>query len=126
AGLPDGLSRKFGKRPSNLAQARTLPIVVSLGNNIKDGLQVLGALFNQKDALRAALDRSDSTDAERSIDVELKGGNDGLRPQFAEYEGKDDPNTTTKTGLKMFEDIEDISIVAAPGSTYGLENGYRA
>ena len=26
-----------------------------------------------------------------------------------------------KTGLKAFEDIEDISIVAAPGSTFGYE-----
>jgi Bacteriophage tail sheath protein len=126
AGLPDGLSRKFGKRPSNLAQARTLPIVVSLGNNLKNGLDVLGALFGGNTNLRGALDRSDSTDAERSVDVELKGGNDGLRPRAAEYEGEDDPDTTTKTGLKIFEDIEDISIVAAPGSTYGLENGFRS
>ena len=32
------------------------------------------------------------------------------------------PDTSTKTGLKAFEDIEDISIVAAPGSTFGYEN----
>ena len=126
AGLPDGLSRKFGKRPSNLAQARTLPIVVSLGDNLANGLDVLAALFAENTELRAALDRADSTDAERSVDIELDGGNDGLRPQAAEYEGEDDPDTTTKTGLKIFEDIEDISIVAAPGSTYGLENGYRS
>ena len=31
-----------------------------------------------------------------------------------------------KTGLKAFEDVEDISIVAAPGSTFGYENGYRS
>jgi hypothetical protein len=126
AGMTDGLSRKFGSRPSNLAQARTLPIVVTLGDDLKNGLQVLAALFSENATLRGALDRSDSTDAERSIDVELKGGNDGFRPTAAEYEGEADPNTTTKTGLKTFEDIEDISIVAAPGSTYGLENGYRS
>src|SRR5262249_30528196 len=34
--------------------------------------------------------------------------------------------TTTKTGLKAFEDIDDISIVAAPGSTFGYNDGYRA
>ena len=33
-------------------------------------------------------------------------------------EGKDDPADTTKTGLKQFEAIDDISIVAAPGSTW--------
>lgn len=126
AGLPDGLSKKFGARPSNLAQARTLPIVVTLGDNIKSGLQVLEALFNEKATLRDALDRSDSTDADRSIDVDLTGGNDGMRPLAGEYEGQADLSTTTKTGLKIFEDIEDISIVAAPGSTFGLENGYRS
>ena len=126
AGLFDGLSRKFAVRPSNLAQARTLPIVVTLGDNIKNGLQVLEALFAAKTTLRGALDRSDSTDAERSIDLDLTGGDDGMRPLAGEYEGKADLTTTTKTGLKIFEDIEDISIVAAPGSTYGLENGYRA
>ena len=126
AGLPDGLSKKFAARPSNLAQARTLPVVVSLGDNIKTGLQVLGALFAASAGLRNAIDSAGSTDAERSIDIELKDGNDGVRPTAGEYEGKADPNTTTKTGLMIFEDIDDISIVAAPGSTYGLENGYKS
>ena len=31
------------------------------------------------------------------------------------------PTRPTKTGLKALEDIEDISIVAAPGSTFGYE-----
>ena len=55
-----------------------------------------------------------------------RGGNDGVRPTFSEYEGTADENTNVKTGLKAFEDIEDISIVAAPGSTFGYENGYRS
>jgi len=126
AGLPDGLSRKFAARPSNLAQARTLPIVVTLGDNIKTGLQVLEALFDAKPTLRGALDRADSTDAERSVDVDLTGGDDGMRPLAGEYEGEADLGATTKTGLKIFEDVEDISIVAAPGSTFGFENGYRS
>ena len=126
AGLPDGLSRKFAPRPSNLAQARTLPIAVTLGDNITTGLDVLAAMFSEGATLRSALDDPASTDADRSIDVELDGGNDGQRPTAGEYEGEADPNSTIKTGLKTFEDIEDISIVAAPGSTFGLENGYRS
>jgi len=59
------------------------------------------------------------------VDVLLVGGNDGVRPTFDEYDGKADEDKNVKTGLKAFEDIEDISIVAAPGSTYGYENGYR-
>jgi hypothetical protein len=48
----------------------------------------------------------------------LKGGNDGLLPGRAEYEGRADPTEDYSTGLKQFESIEDISIVAAPGSTW--------
>jgi hypothetical protein len=126
AGSPDGLTKKFGARPSNLQQARSLPIVITLGENIDDGLKVLQAIFNSQPMLRAAIDKRGASDAERSIDIDLQGGNDGMRPRAGEYEGNEDPNTTTKTGLKSFEDLEDISTVAAPGSTYGLANGYRS
>lgn len=57
----------------------------------------------------------DFSEAANSIDLELKGGNDGKRPDISAYEGKADDTSVTKTGLKAFEDIEDISIVAAPG-----------
>lgn len=47
------------------------------------------------------------------------------KPTEVEYEGTADPGGAIKTGLKQFEDLEDISIVAAPGSTFGYENGYQ-
>lgn len=47
-------------------------------------------------------------------------------PQQMTIGGKVDEAKNTKTGLLVFEDIEDLSIVAAPGSTFGLDNGYRA
>ncbi|HYP53602.1 MAG TPA: phage tail sheath subtilisin-like domain-containing protein, partial [Pyrinomonadaceae bacterium] len=56
----------------------------------------------------------------------LEGGNDGARPEADAYEGRADDTTSVKTGLKSLEYVEDISIVAAPGSTFGMENGYRA
>jgi hypothetical protein len=46
--------------------------------------------------------------------------------RLSSYEGTDDPNGSAKIGLKSFEDLEDISIVAAPGSTCGFENSYRS
>jgi len=46
----------------------------------------------------------------------LQGGNDGSLPDDADYEGEVRPDDT-KTGLVSFEDLTDISIVAAPGST---------
>lgn len=126
AGSPDAVSSRFAEKPSNLAQARTLPLVLTLGSNIQTGLELLHTLLAANPQVAAALNDPTSTDADRSIDVNLKGGNDGDRPTAAEYEGQAEPDQTTKTGLKAFEDIEDISIVAAPGSTFGYENGDRA
>jgi Bacteriophage tail sheath protein len=54
----------------------------------------------------------------------LVGGNDGLRPGASEYEGTDDQEKTFKTGLKQFLDVDDVSIIAAPGSTADYEH-YR-
>jgi uncharacterized protein len=47
----------------------------------------------------------------------LTGGNDGIVPRTTIYEGGQDDDTELKHGLVAFEDIEDISIVAAPGSS---------
>jgi hypothetical protein len=128
SGSPDSLSAKFAQKPTNLAQARSLPIVLTLGDGTTTwtGLEVLEALFAAKSSLQTALNDPKSSDADRSVEVMLKGGNDGKRPEATEYEGQADETSNTKTGLKTFEDIEDISIVAAPGSTFGFENGYNA
>jgi phage tail sheath protein FI len=48
----------------------------------------------------------------------LTDGSDGDMPIADSFEGAEDPDTNRKSGLKAFEDIEDISIVAAPGSTF--------
>ena len=124
SGSPDSLLSKFAAQPSSLAQARGLPIVIGAGGDIVDGLKLLNVLTTAKATLAAALNSPTSSDADRSVEVLLAGGNDGQRPKASEYEGKADLDKTTKTGLKAFEDLEDISIVAAPGSTYGFSNGY--
>ena len=125
-GSPDSLAKKFAVKPSNLAQERTLPIIITAGNGVTSGLDWLNALFTARTDLHTNLENPRSSDADRSVDAELTGGSDGLRPELTEYEGKADETENTKTGLKAFEDIEDISILAAPGSTFGFENGYRA
>src|SRR5215217_467260 len=117
AGMPDSLSAKFAAQPNNLAQARSLPIVIELGADVANGVDVLAALFELN-----ATDFS-TPDEPLFVEVPLTGGNDGMRPTASEYEGVEEPG---KTGLKIFEDLDDISIVAAPGSTFGYENGYRA
>lgn len=137
AGEPDSIFDKFAAKPSSLAQARRIPIVIERGSTpakgaspavptrISDALEVLRIFFARNPGLVGALDSNTSTDAQRSIDLTLTGGNDGMRPEADQYEGTANDTDPFKTGLKSFEDIEDVSIIAAPGSTFGYENGYR-
>jgi uncharacterized protein len=124
AGTPDSLFDLFADRPANADLARSLPIIVTPGQGIVTGLDVLQVLFKASPQLQAALDNPASTDDQRSIELVLAGGNDGQRPTADQYEGQADPNDTRKTGLMALEDIDDISIVAAPGSTFNLEKDY--
>jgi uncharacterized protein len=130
-GKKDSIANHLAKEPDSLGEARTIPIVVTT-ENVSNGLALLGTLLQYgsnptppNSSLQEYLFNPDSSDAQRSIDIILTGGNDGDRPGFDEYEGKSDPTTTTKTGLIAFEDIDEIAIVAAPGSTFGYQDGYR-
>lgn len=145
AGEPDSLFDRFAARPASLALERRLPVVIELGkdkddntgkSNIKDGINVLKLLdaYSKMTAPIASppypglcekLADPMSSESERSIELVLDGGCDGERPSAAEYEGTVDAKDR-KSGLKALEDIEDISIVAAPGSTFGYEDGYRS
>jgi phage tail sheath protein FI len=149
AGMPDSLFDKFCAEPTSLADARTLPIVITLANTSATGPDVLTSLFDahpeplspplSQFTLESALETrplanvtpdhaSDPrpSPADLSLEVPLSGGNDGQRPSADDYAGREDDATRSKTGLVALEDIEDIAIVAAPGSTFGLENGYRS
>jgi uncharacterized protein len=123
AGSPDSIFDKFAMEPANIADSRRLPIVIE-GNLLASGLDVLDLLFDENSELEGMLVDDESTESERSIALLLDGGNDGMRPTASEYEGSAKDTEPNKTGLKSFEDIEDISIVAAPGSTFGYANGY--
>ena len=125
SGAPDSLAAHFAQDPPSLSQARTVPVVMSM-DGPDDGLSVLNILFKKDTLLKAALLDPKSTDVDRSIDIVLDGGNDGQRPAADDYDGLADVASTKKTGLKALEDIDEISIVAAPGSTFGYDTpGYR-
>ncbi|KFA94337.1 phage tail sheath family protein [Archangium violaceum] len=134
AGTKDALKERFLVDPQDLSRNREIPVVIELHQLVKkeerttgqrmddwNGLDLLHALKDQ--AALTQLKKPDATDEERSVNVLLAGGNDGIRPTEDDYKGWDVPSTTRKTGLKQFEDLEDISIVAAPGSTFGYETG---
>lgn len=109
-------SAEFERTPDDLAKTRSLPIIIDLGGRVMSGVELLTALFGS--------DPSSFPDADQPkfAEVVLTGGNDGARPTASEYEGIGEQ----KTGLKIFEDIDHISIVAAPGCTFGYESGYGA
>lgn len=123
-GTPDSVFAKFEENPASLGDARRLPIVFERKTpaNLANGAAVLNLLkaikskSNNK-SIEDNLKNLGSNNEERTIEMLLDGGNDGKRPTATNYEGKQD-NKDRKTGLKAFEDIEDISIVAAPGSTF--------
>jgi phage tail sheath protein FI len=131
AGSPDSLFSYFAATPASMARARSIPIVISIGDpdaailgDGNDGLDVLDALtgtgsppLSPPDILVDNLIRDDATAAERSLNILLIGGNDGRIPEADTYLGTIDAQDRS-TGLRAFEAIEDISIVAAPGSTY--------
>jgi phage tail sheath protein FI len=132
-GVSDAVTAQFHPEPdrlSNRALAYTLPITISLGSNLAETgfgvLQALQTLRTTSNEQLGAPSWEGSSGLDRSSDIELTGGDDGERPGADEYAGTDRENEPFKTGLKAFEDIEDISIVAAPGSTYLLDGVYKS
>jgi uncharacterized protein len=152
-GMPDSIFAVFGEEPSDTSMASTMPIVIEQGQEGVTGLDVLYGIFAaSRDLIAAQPDktkqdvqtqlgnlvstdvqtRAKSTDLARSVDVVLTGGNDGMRPGAAEYQGTTEENSDPglnpkpfKTGLEAFKDLEDISILAAPGATFGYERDYQ-
>ncbi|HKV10080.1 MAG TPA: phage tail sheath subtilisin-like domain-containing protein [Thermoanaerobaculia bacterium] len=127
AGSRDSIWAQFRPDPPSLAAARNVPIVVAITAGTDTGLRILNLLAPAGSPLQTRLLDPKTSDADRSIDLALTGGNDGKRPTATVYEGTGgDPDARTKTGLVAFEDLDEISIVAAPGSSFGYENGYRS
>ena len=128
AGATDSMFSRFATAPSSTADARSLPLVIARDPAlVGDAFDVLLALFGADptsllvpgaEEVRRNVTPADKLTLGISTSFQLEGGNDGLRPEAAEYEGQADPRKGYSLGLKQFEDIEDISMLAAPGSTW--------
>ncbi|HXM32676.1 MAG TPA: phage tail sheath subtilisin-like domain-containing protein [Chthoniobacterales bacterium] len=130
----DSMFGQFRADPATVGEARSLPLVLGKSSGT-DALSVITALFpnllvpkqpedlvkfGNKDTILRKL-----TTVGVIEEFPLLGGNDGFRPGANEYEGKDEETLSFKTGLKQFRDVEDISIIAAPGSTADYDGDYR-
>jgi hypothetical protein len=129
-GARRSLTEEFAESPTRRSTALFVPIVLTTALN--NGVDVAEALTDRtnvansgtvEDALANLVLGQDVTEQQLSMRVELRGGSDGNRPDAGEYSGSSDA-AGAKSGLLAFEDLEDVSILAAPGSTFGGLNGY--
>ncbi len=107
------LSSYFAQDLINRSLALARPVVFEAPEGA-NGPQIAAALLGG--VLDRLADRKASA-AQRRVTVSLTGGDDGDRPSPNAFAG-DDEDPAAKTGLKAFEDIADISIVAAPGYSF--------
>lgn len=119
----NSLSNIFTDTPSDRSTALFVPLVFE--TDLTDGAALAEALM-QNDNLAgsgAVIDQfsltgTQSSDASRSFRVSLTNGNDGDQPNPSDYAGSEGADDGVKSGLRSFEDVEDISIIAAPGSSF--------
>jgi len=121
-GAPDSMTAVFDDESRS---ALGTPIIVDAGG-ADTGLEVLQTLLDQSPAfsppdvdVEAALHDPASSEDNRSLDVLLRDGVDGEEPSPDYYEGAQRASDDAKTGLLALEDLDDVAIVAAPGSTRG-------
>lgn len=133
----NGLLQVFAQTPSSKATALYNPLVMS--TTLTNGAELAYALLDQATAVTRSGDSSPLTileslndpsvaEALRSFKLALSKGNDGKRPVASAYEGEDALQSSDglASGLKAIELIEDVSIVAAPGHSYGYEGSYAS
>ena len=113
------LGTVFADDLPNRADALRTPIVLDFGSGsaLDSGPEIVAALISELPQQSPPTGDPDDVLAAngRSFEVALAGGDDGARPQPEHYEGEERDDGRNKTGLLAFEDVSDISIVAAPG-----------
>lgn len=118
------LTKVFAAEPASRSTTLYVPLVIA-ATDLENGVdiaEVLLAQLNDSTVSPAVswsdiLNKSDPTASELTFQVQLQDGDDGSRPGSSDFKGKEDTTTGLKSGLKAFEDLENISIVAAPGSS---------
>ncbi len=127
---PDPRSRtsmaaQFAAEPTRRSILLFTPLVMH--TELTDGAAIAEAILNQQNMSQTGtlLDGIEGAANDRSWQIRLTGGSDGQRPTATHYQGDEGDDAGRKSGLRAFEDLEDISIVAAPGSTAGYYEGFQ-
>ncbi len=128
----NSLSSFFAAELRSRGMALILPFIFDPDKQYKNGAEIARIMMSQTrkavefSRLQNLLNRStdltildtlgndELADTDRQVIVNLTNGSDGKWPTPVRYQG-DDSDPKNKTGLKAFEDVTDISIVAAPG-----------
>jgi uncharacterized protein len=106
-----GLSAYFAEEPRTRSLGMTIPFQIDIGTSPPDeitGTDILHALFGADPV---------------AMTVTLEDGDDGDMPSAEDYRGNQ--MDAMKSGLAALEDLEDISIVAAPGYSFGYIDDRR-
>jgi uncharacterized protein len=108
---PSSLLGQFAANPPDRATQLYVPLVVAAADPV-------AAIFGLKyDGTNTALTKFPAADTPL-FKTSLAGGTDGDRPDSTAYQGADSASADVgKTGLMALQDLDDISIVAAPGAS---------
>jgi uncharacterized protein len=125
----NSLLATFAKSPESRFAALTIPFafdtINGLINELDDTLNTVALAIVRAIFPAAAFTALLGATAPAAVTYTLAGGDDGAFPSSGDYAGKEagftdylgNPIDLPKNGLLAFEAVEDISIVAAPGST---------
>lgn len=119
------LSQVFARNEELKRRRARLTVPIVFRSELENGVAIAHTLLGQVntetgqsiiDTFAIAEDQLQA--GARQYTVVLENGNDGVRPTATEYEGEDGSGDGLKSGFNTLEDLEDISIVAAPGYSY--------
>ena len=117
---PNSLSNVFAVE--TVSQKLALKIPLLFQSDTENGVEIATALTqlgNIDDGTAIVLSLDSNNVSARTARLRLSGGNDGQQPTPPEYKGSRSGNGIGK-GLLALEELEDISMVAAPGSTHNF------
>ena len=112
----DSVTTVFAEIISNRLQALETPIILSPSDGQRPA-EIASSLLN----LANWTDLLNENELTQVQLYTLSGGSDGERPVALAYRGGENADTGIKSGLVAFEDLEEISIIAAPGYSYDVD-----